>query len=511
MGGGEGAKGPDLRQGVPSSAVGERGSLVGMVDGEAVLLARIDGEVFGIAATCTHYSGPLGEGLLVDGTVRCPWHHACFDLRTGEALRTPALNDVARFTVEERDGTIRVTGKHEPDRDRRAASRTPPTSPSSVVIIGAGAAGNAAAEQLRREGYAGPVVLIDDDDDAPYDRPNLSKDYLAGTAPEEWIALHPPEFYDEQRIERVGTRVTAIDTTAKTVALADGSRRSYGALLLATGAEPVRLDVPTEAGARVFYLRSLSNSRAIIEAAGAAGRAVVIGASFIGLEVAASLRHRGLEVDVVAPENRPLGKVLGEPLGDFVRALHERHGVRFHLGRTTRSIGRDEVVLDDGARLPADIVVIGIGVRPRVELARQAGLDVENGVLVDARMRTSAPGVFAAGDIARWPDPHTGEPIRVEHWVLAERLGQAAARNMLGHDSPYRQAPFFWSQHYDATIAYVGHAARWDDIHVDGDPNALDCTVTYRRDGRRLAVATIFRDVESLRAELEMEREAAEA
>lgn len=501
--------GPDLEAGIPSAELAEGGMVVGHARGESVLLARVDGRVHGIGATCTHYGGPLGEGLLVGDGVRCPWHHACFSVRTGEAVRAPALNDLATWSVEERDGVIRVTGKA---RDgggmaaAREAGRAPARPPSSVLIVGAGAAGNAAAEMLRREGYAGPVVMIDGEADSPYDRPNLSKDYLAGTAPEEWIPLHPPEFYEEHGIELVRARASSIDLPGRQVLLDDGTARSYGALLLAPGADPVRLDLPVAAGGRLLYLRSLADSRAVIAAASSARRAVVLGASFIGLEVAASLRHRGLEVAVVAPEEVPLARVMGAELGAFVRRVHEEHGVAFHLGRTARAVGPDSVTLDDGTRLGADFVVAGVGVRPRVELARAAGIETDDGILVDDHLETSAPGVFAVGDAARWRDPRGGERIRVEHWVFAERTGQAAARNLLGARDRFGVVPFFWSQHYDVVIAYVGHAARWDRIELDGDPGARDCAATFLRDGRKLAVATIFRDAESLRAELELER-----
>jgi apoptosis-inducing factor 3 len=477
----------------------------GHVGDDAVLLARVGDEWLAIGAVCSHYGGPLPEGLIVGDTVRCPWHHACFSLRTGRPIRPPALHDIPCYQVEQRDGKVFVTGK-------RPAPGLPPArggGPESIVIVGGGAAGDSAAATLRREGYAGPVTVIDADPNAPYDRPNCSKDYLAGNAPEDWLPLRPAGFDRELGLERLtARRVAALDPRGRRVRLDDGSTRGFGALLLATGAAPVRLDDGVvQAGARVFYLRTLADSRAIIAAAAAARRAVVIGTSFIGLEVAASLRTRELEVHVVGPDQVPLGRVLGPELGGFVRRLHEEHGVVFHLGRRPREVTAASVILDDGARLDADLVVAGIGVLPNVELAESAGLDVDHGVLVDERLRTSAPEIYAAGDIARFPDPRSGERIRVEHWVVAQRQGVAAACSMLGINGRYDAVPFFWSQHYDVPIAYVGHAERWDTIEVDGDIDARDCTVRYRLGDRVLATATIYRDRESLGAEVAMEKQ----
>jgi NADPH-dependent 2,4-dienoyl-CoA reductase/sulfur reductase-like enzyme len=348
--------------------------------------------------------------------------------------------------------------------------------------------------------------MIGGDPARPVDRPNLSQDYLAGTAPEDWVYLRGDDFYASQEIELVlGVRAVAIDTAARRVDLSDGSRRSYGALLLATGANPVRLTLPGADRPNVFTLRSLADSRAIIAAATKAQRAVVVGASFIGLEVAASLRTRGLEVHVVAPGARPLERVLGPELGDFVRGLHEEHGVRFHLGRKPAAFD-GAVMLDDGSRLAADLVVVGVGVKPSLELAEKAGLDVDGGVLVNAFLETSAAAVYAAGDIARWQDERTGQRLRIEHWVVAERQGQTAARNMLGHREAFRAVPFFWSQHYDVTIAYVGHAEAWDRIEVAGSLPAKDALVAYRHRGKIRAIATVFRDKASLEAEVLLER-----
>jgi len=300
--------------------------------------------------------------------------------------------------------------------------------------------------------------------------------------------------------------VKSIDPARRRVTTESGESLDYGALLVATGADPVKLDVPGADDARVHYLRSFTDSRAIIAALKPGMRAAVVGASFIGLEVAASLRTRNIETHVIAPMARPLEHVMGPEAGDFIRSLHESKGVVFHMGVSVTAIDRQGVKLSSGASVPADIIIVGIGVRPATALLEAAGVAVDKGVAVNEYLETNQAGIFAAGDLARWPDPHTGEKIRVEHWVVAERQGQTAARNMLGAREAFEAVPFFWSQHYDVTINYVGHATKWDAIEVDGDFEKQDCTLTFRGGGRKLAIATIGRDKDSLLGELELER-----
>jgi NADPH-dependent 2,4-dienoyl-CoA reductase/sulfur reductase-like enzyme/nitrite reductase/ring-hydroxylating ferredoxin subunit len=488
----------DFGKGVALEELPQNQPVAGEAAGEPVVVVRQGDEVFAVGATCTHYGGPLAEGL-ADGTrLHCPWHHACFDVRTGAPIGPPALKPLPCYQVEQRGGRVVVGGPlHPPAPARRSGA------PARIVIAGAGAAGNAAAEMLRREGYGGSITMIGTEPGVPVDRPNLSKDYLAGTAPEEWVPLRDEAFYREQQIELV-TGVEIVGGGGREVQTADGRRFPFDGLLIATGAEPIRLDVP--GGERIRLLRSLLDSRAIIAAAAGARRAVVIGASFIGLEAAAALRTRNLEVHVVAPGARPLERVLGPELGDFVRAVHQEHGVVFHLGRKPAAVEPQAVVLDDGARVAADLVVAGVGVRPRTKVGELFGCALDRGIRVDEHLETSVPGIYAAGDCARFTD-RKGRAMRIEHWAVAEHLGQTAARNLLGDRVPYRATPFFWSQHYDLTIAYVGHAERWDAVEVRGSLRERNAAVAYRQAGRISALATIFRDHDSLAAELAFDRD----
>ncbi len=496
--------GPDLAIGVSLTKLTDDGMLQGHVAGEPVLVARRGDDYFAIGAICTHYGAPLATGIIVEDTVRCPWHHACFSLRTGAALRAPALSAVGSWNTEIRDGKLFV-GKKAPAMKPPAASSA--KKPDQIVIVGGGAAGEAAAEMLRNEGYNRGITIISAEENIPYDRPALSKDFLNGSATEEMVPLRSLDFYKQNEIELLlKTPVAAIDPYNKSVRLADGRQRKFDALLLATGAAPVKLAIPGADLPHVCYLRTQSDCRAILAKAEKAKQVVLIGASFIAMEVASSLIQRKLKVHIVAPEAVPMQRVLGPEVGEYLHHLHETKGAAFHLEQSVVAIDERKVTLKDGQTISADLVVIGIGVKPLIGLAEHAGLKTDHGVSVNEYLETSSPGIFAAGDIARWPDPLTGENIRVEHWVLAERQGQIAARNILGAGECFDAVPFFWTTQFEFTLNYIGHAEKWDKLDLEGSIEDQDCKLSFQRAGKTLAVATVGRDRESLENEVAMER-----
>lgn len=499
--------GPDFSQGIKLEEIPAQGSIAGRVGDELVLLSRLDGELYAIGGACTHYGGRLCEGIIAGGSVRCPLHHACFDLKTGAVLRAPALDPVDCWHVEIEGDRAFIRRKLE---QQQPTQKTPTAAAvHRIVIVGGGAAGLACALELRRLGFAGEVTILSADSDAPYDRPNLSKDYLAGTAPEEWLPLRSDDWYSENRVDlRLSAEVTRIDADERTVHCASGDRLPFDRLLLATGSEPNRLNAPGFDARNVFTLRTIADARAIGKEAGLGKRAVIIGASFIAMEAAAALRHRGVEVEIVAPERVPFEKLFGTRLGQRLQLIHEHNGVRFHLGTGASGFDGRLLTLSSGNTLEVDFVLVGIGVRPRTELARSAGAEVEHGVLVNEFLETSLPAIYAAGDIAAYPDPISGDRVRIEHWVVAERQGAAAAANMLGERKRFRSAPFFWTDQAGTMVRYVGHGGRWEEIKTDGEIAGDSFSVRYSQNGEHRATASVGRDRENLEDELKLESRA---
>ncbi|HEY7183485.1 MAG TPA: FAD-dependent oxidoreductase, partial [Blastocatellia bacterium] len=432
--------------------------------GTKVLLARVNGKYHAVGAICPHYGGPLAEGALCGERVICPWHHATFDVRTGDLLEPPAFDALPRYEVKTEGESVIVAVPDEAE-DRRTppmAKRDERQDQRAFVILGGGAAGYMAAQTLREEGFRGRVLMVTREDRLPYDRPNLSKDYLQGHAEPEWMPLRPDEFFDEYGIEVLrGREVAGVDAKAKTVSFKGGERLAYDALLVATGGEPRALQTAGSDLKNVLTLRSFADSDTIIAAAEGAKRAVVIGASFIGMEAAASLKTRGLEVTVVAPGQAPFEKALGGEIGALFRKIHEDNGVRFRLGEKVARIngaGKVEAVeLESGEKIDADLVVVGIGVKPATDFLKGVELSDDGGVVVDEHLRAT-DGLYAAGDIARFPSPLTGERQRIEHWRTALQQGRIAARNMAGKNVAYGNVPFFWTRQFDAGLLYVGHA-----------------------------------------------------
>jgi NADPH-dependent 2,4-dienoyl-CoA reductase/sulfur reductase-like enzyme/nitrite reductase/ring-hydroxylating ferredoxin subunit len=490
-------QGPNLALGIHEDLLRDGEVLVGHMGDESVLLTRQGEEIFAVGSVCSHYGGPLQEGVIADGEIHCPWHHSVFSLHTGEALKAPALCPVSCWATEVRRNMIYVTDKLPYATRRRKGTET-----EQIVIVGSGAAGVSAAVTLRRQGFLGSVNVITEDKFLPYDRPNLSKDYLAGKTTEDWIPLWSQEFYDEHRIHfELNTRVQKIDAKTKHLELSNGTTLRYSKCLIATGGLPLKHDIPGIEKDHVHMLRSLQDCRHIIARTAFTSRVAVIGAGFIGLEAAASLRARNMDVLVIAPEELPLMRVMGVHVGSFIKKLHAGHGVEFHLGHTVKEIRNHSIVLDDKTILSCDFVLVGTGILPDTELAEQAGCEIDDGVLVDEFLETSVPDVFAAGDIARWPDVHCAKRIRVEHWEVAERQGQVAALNMLGDKIPFQDVPFFWTTHYDVNLGYIGFSDNFDRMDVMGDMDKRDFAVAYYEDLQIAALLTVGRDKESLLVE----------
>ena len=498
------SSGPDFALGVAAADLADGAVLSGHVAGKEAIMVRRGADVFVVGAYCSHYHAPLADGLVAGDEIRCPWHHACFSLKTGAATRAPAFDALRAWRVERVGDVYYARERLTPQPPNPAALPDPP---KRIVIVGGGAAGFAAAYTLRAEGWDGLLEIVSADAAAPYDRPNLSKDYLAGAAQPDWLPLRAPDWYRDHGVQlRLGRRALTLDAGARRLSLDDGAEIAFDRLLIATGADPVRLSTPGAELPHVHYLRSLADSDRLIAACAGVKSVAVIGASFIGLEVAGALRARGLEVHVIAPETAPMARILGPELGAHIRRLHESHGVIFHLEDVATEISPQHLTLRSGGVVNAELVVIGVGVRPNLTLAEQAGLAVDKGVLVDEFLATSATGIYAAGDIASWPDRASGGRLRVEHWVVAERQGRTAARNMLGYREPFDATPFFWSQHYDQTISYVGHASAWDRTEISGSPESGDCMVVYYEGVIKRAVATLGRDRDCLRAEIDFEK-----
>ncbi len=464
----------ELKEGEPTSV---------KVGKKSVMLVKIEGEIHACGGKCTHYGAPLARGLLHDHTITCPWHSARFDVRSGDMVSPPALEGVGCYPVKVDDGQVYLGPRPEPEPPEIQGEDD-----RTFVIVGAGAAGNAAAETLRREGFAGRLVMITAEPDRPYDRPTLSKEFLGGEAPKSWLPLHSEEFYELRKVELLTERrVTGLDPEGKTLTFRDGERLAFDKALLATGGVPRRLDVPGADFEDCFLLRSKADAQAIVEKLEEAEQVVVVGAGFIGMEAASALRERDIEVHVIAPEDVPMARLFGDEVGRWLHELHCSEGVFFHMGSTVEEFTGDDflegVRLSDGTSLSADVAIIGVGIRPATDYLEETGLLEDGAVPVDGTLQTEVEDIYAAGDIALVPLPGDGERRRVEHWVVAERQGQHAARAMLGEDSPYEELPFFWTMQHGVSLKYVGYGRGYDATALRGSIDDGEFIVGYYADG----------------------------
>jgi len=470
-------------------------------DGTEILLSRINGEFFALAAHCTHYGAPLETGLLNGERIVCPWHHACFNAKTGNLLEPPARDALERYEVKIEGDDIIVRLPEEPAGSRMPEMvRRDKNDRRTFVILGAGASGNAAAQALREAGFAGRIVMVTYENRIPYDRPNVSKDYLQGTAEPEWMPLRPEDFYEEHDIELMReTEVIEADIAEKTVKLSSGERLKYDSILLALGGTSRTLNIPGADLKNVFTLRSFDDADRIIAAAKKASKIAIVGASFIGMETAFSLRGREKDVTMIGLEAVPFERVFGEEIGRMFQKLHEENGVKFKLNTAVERFDGDEsvqaVALKNGDRVEADLVIVGVGVKPATDVLRGIDLEPDGSVKVD-RYFHAGNNVFAAGDIATFPDWHTGQGIRIEHWRTAEQQGRIAAFNMAGKKTAYESVPFFWTVQAGLHLRYVGHAADWDEIILHGDVSQQNFIVFYVKNNQVHAAAACQRDKE---------------
>lgn len=469
-------------------------------DGEEFVLYRVEDKFFATGATCPHYGAPLDQGVLKGYRVICPWHHATFCVSDGSLIEPPALDEIPSYETRVDGDTVIVSIPPKSDKPEKPdmTEQKPSKDDRVFVIVGAGAAGTMAAQTLREEGFLGRIILITREDRIPYDRPNLSKEYMAGKAEPEWMPLRDDEFFKENDIELQKNReVVEVDFKEKNIKFNDSTGLTFDRLLLATGGAPKRLDIPGAELDNVFTLRSYDDADRIIEASKKAKKAVVIGASFIGTEIASSLAERDVDVTIVAPEAQPLEKILGEKVGGVFRKAHEEAGTSFKLETRPSAIKGDgaveKVVLENGDELDADFVVVGVGVAPATAFIDGLEKYGDGSLPVDHAFKVTE-NVYAAGDIARFTDWRTNEIIRIEHWRTALQHGRYAALNMLEKDVPFRSVPFFWTQQAGLNLGYVGHADEWDEIVIHGDLDAKEFLALYIKADTVLAVAGMGRD-----------------
>lgn len=474
-----------------------------IAEDQKVLLVKINGKFHAMGGLCPHYGAPLHEGILSGDRIVCPWHHAAYDARSGDLKEPPSLDALAHYEarVDGENVIVRVPEPFEGSRAPHMTKSDPEADKRTFVIIGTGAAGNAAAQTLREDGFKGRIVMITHENRLPYDRPQLSKEYMEGKSDEGAVQLRPEDFYRDCDIELMfQKKVTRVDVGKKMISFENGERMSYDKALIASGGTPRRLDIPGAELGNVFTLRSFDDADKIFQASEKADNILIVGSSFIAMETANAFRERKRPVTVVTREAVPFESALGPELGKMFRDLHERNGVDFkfqaELDRFEGERDVQAVVLKSGDRIKADMVVLGVGVTPATDFLRDSGLLMPDGsIRVDDHFR-AGPDIFAAGDVATFPEWRTGEEVRIEHWRTSEQQGFVAGHNMAGVDTPYRSVPFFWTNQVGLYFRYVGHARKWDEIIFHGDPADLDFIAFYAKNNRVYAAAANNREKE---------------
>jgi len=484
--------------------------VISLGEKKKILLCKVKGQITALAPYCTHYGASLADGVFSGDKIICPWHHACFNALSGDLLEPPAQDSLPKYEVKIEGDDIIVVYPEKPEGNRTPAmaKKEAGSDKRTFIIIGGGAAGNAAAQAMREAGYKGNILIITQENRTPYDRPNLSKDYLQGTAQPEWMPLRSEEFYKEYGIEfLLNKKVKSIDAKSKKIFFEKGEDLSFDKLLLAPGGIPRKLNLPGSDLKNIFYLRSFDDSDLIIEAAKNSKTAVVIGASFIGMETAFSLSERGLKVTVAAPEKIPFDNLFGSEIGNLFKKKLEEKGINFKLNNGVKGFEGEgtvkKVVLQNDEKIVTDMVVIGIGVKPATEFLSGFDLEKDGSIKVDEFMNVSGD-IFAAGDIASYKDWRTGELTRIEHWRTALQQGRVAGFNMAGKNTPYKKVPFFWTNQAGLSFNYVGHTKSWDEIITHGDINEATFVSYFIKNNKIVAAAGNWMDKEIDAVELLM-------
>ena len=446
-----------------------------------VLLANVGGEVYAVESKCSHYQLPLEKGALCEHRLRCPFHHACFDVRTGEQLEAPGMDGLARFSVRIEDGQIHVSEEPEATNGPEKLAAEISVAPSgsthyTYAVVGGGTAAAYAVEAIRAEDPSGSIVMLSREPLPPYDRTKVSKNFMQGDDAVETLPLREKDFYARIGVDfRAEARVQGLDLNKKTITLEDGTALTYDRVLLATGGEPRKLDVPGAELDGVITVREAADAVAARQRAGERSKVVIVGGSFIGLETAMSLGKHGAEITVVTPESVLFEKVFGAKVGGYIKGLHEAKGVVFRLkSKVAEVTGRDGKVkgvrLDDGTEIAADLVIVGIGVTPVTDYVEGLAFRNDHSLTVDGHLAVHGEGAWAAGDIATYPDREG--MVRIEHWKVAGQQGRVAGRNMAGRAEAYQMLPYFWTNQQGVNLRYAGHGTDWDEVIFDGEPGS---------------------------------------